>query len=180
MQSTRPVAERHIAKEFRLTRSIVPLAPEAWESLLALNNDHATETSALGAEAWHRLVEHAFHAVMVDDASGFLIALDQGVPYPNVNHGWFRARYDRFVYVDRVLVAPAARGGGLGRQLYENLFARAKEAGHHLVTCEINVEPPNQASDWLHEGLGFEEVGRATLPELNKVVRYMVKALDGA
>ena len=159
------------------TRTIVPIPPEAWEQLLRLNNDRETETSYLTAEAWHRLVEHAFHAVMVDDASGFLIALDQGAPYANPNHGWFRARYDRFVYVDRVVVAPAARRRGLARQLYEDLFRHAREVGHDVVTCEINAEPPNPASYALHAALGFREVGARDMPERGKRVRYMARSL---
>lgn len=159
------------------TRTIEPIEPEAWEKLLRLNNDEKTETSYLREEAWHRLVEHAFHAVMVDDASGFLIALDQGAPYANPNHGWFRARYDRFVYVDRIVVAPSARRQGLARKLYEDLFRHAREVGHDVVACEINAEPANSASDALHTALGFREVGSGTLPERGKRVRYMVCSL---
>lgn len=161
-----------------MTPAIVPIAPEASESLLALNNAHGTETSALTHEAWQQLIAHAFRAAMFEDASGFLIAVDQGVPYPNVNHGWFRARYDRFVYVDRVLVQPEARRRGLAQALYKDLFERAKSVGHRLVTCEINVDPPNPASDVLHEGLDFVEVGRQERPESGKTVRYMAKTLD--
>jgi predicted GNAT superfamily acetyltransferase len=160
-----------------VSRQIVPIVEEAWAGLLELNNRHTTETSPLGAEAWARLLEHAFRATMVDDGTGFLIALDQGAPYANPNHGWFRARYDRFVYVDRVVVDPAARRQGLARLLYEDLFAHAREVGHEVVTCEIHAEPPNPASDAMHAALGFREVGGATFPETGKRVRYMALAL---
>ncbi len=163
-----------------MSRQIVPIAEEAWERLLELNNRHTTETSPLGVESWARLVEHAFWAVMVDDATGFLIALDQGAPYANPNHGWFRARYDRFVYVDRVVVDQAVRRQGLARRLYDNLFAHAREVGHDVVTCEINAEPANSASAVMHAALGFREVGSATFPETGKRVRYMAKALGDA
>ncbi len=158
--------------------SIVPITDDVVEALLKLNNDHATETSELGPEAWHRLIEHAFHAVMLEDGAGFLIALDQGAPYANVNHGWFRARYERFVYVDRLLVAPEVRGRGHAARFYEDLFERARSVGHGLVACEVNVDPPNPASDALHARLGFVEVGRLHRPEADKTVRYLVRELD--
>jgi predicted GNAT superfamily acetyltransferase len=160
-----------------VSRQIVPIAEEAWERLLELNNRQTTETSPLGGKAWARLLEHAFHGRMVDGAEGFVIALDQGAPYANVNHGWFRARYDRFVYVDRIVVDPAVRRQGLARLLYHDLFAHAREVGHEVVTCEINAKPANPGSDAMHAALGFREVGTATFPETGKHVRYLVMSL---
>ena len=61
--------------------------------------------------------------------------------------------------------------------LYAELFKAAAEAEHHLVTCEINAEPPNKSSNALHAGLGFAEVGRAAI-EGGKTVRYLQKTLE--
>ncbi|TIP69850.1 MAG: GNAT family N-acetyltransferase, partial [Mesorhizobium sp.] len=71
------------------------------------------------------------------------------------NFLWFRERYPRFVYVDRVVVAGEARGRGHARRLYEDLFDHALRAGQTIVTCEVNAEPPNPASDAFHAALGF-------------------------
>jgi predicted GNAT superfamily acetyltransferase len=83
----------------------------------------------------------------------------------------------RFVYVDRVVVAAGARGRGWARLLYEDLFVRARHAGHDRVVCEVNLEPPNPASDALHAALGFVEVGRASIHRGSKIVRYLSHAL---
>jgi hypothetical protein len=53
----------------------------------------------------------------------------------------------------------------------------ACEAGYTRVCCEVNVEPPNPGSDAFHANLGFEEIGRAFVPEREKTVRYLVCGL---
>jgi phosphinothricin acetyltransferase len=56
-----------------------------------------------------------------------------------------------------VYVAPDARGQGLGRALYEVLFDRLRERGFRMACAGITL--PNEASEGLHETLGFVLVG---------------------
>src|SRR5215203_2148154 len=56
-----------------------------------------------------------------------------------------------------VYVAAEARGSGIGRALYEALFARLRERGFRTACAGITL--PNEASTRLHESLGFEQVG---------------------
>jgi phosphinothricin acetyltransferase len=56
-----------------------------------------------------------------------------------------------------VYVADAARGEGVGRTLYEALFDRLRERGFRMACAGITL--PNEASEGLHESLGFELVG---------------------
>jgi phosphinothricin acetyltransferase len=56
-----------------------------------------------------------------------------------------------------VYVAEEARGQGLGRALYEALFARLRERSFRMACAGITL--PNEASVGLHERLGFELVG---------------------
>lgn len=154
------------------------LAPEAGlpGALLALNNDFATELSPLGPGKARLLVKHAFMARAIGDEA-LLLAFDQDAPYDNPNFRWFGERFDRFIYIDRVVVAPRRQGSGLAQLLYDALFARALERGHTQVTCEINVEPPNPRSEAFHAALGFEPVGQAILPGAGKAVRYFCKSI---
>ena len=152
------------------------------EPLLALNNAHATELSWLDRERLETLIARAFFSRCVvsqrgDDVDAFLLAFDQGADYNSPNFLWYRERYDRFVYVDRVVVAPAARGRGLARRLYEELFTHARSAGHERIVCEVNSDPPNPGSDAFHATLGFGTVGAATLPGGAKTVRYLMRSL---
>jgi predicted GNAT superfamily acetyltransferase len=150
-------------------------APE--QGVLALNNAHAAELSWLEPGDLRHLIAEAFYAQAVGGCDAFLIAFDQDADYASPNFQWFRARYPRFVYVDRVVVSPAARGLGLARTLYHDLFDRAAAAGHTIVTCEVNSEPPNPASDAFHAALGFLVVGSAAIHDGRKTVRYFSRDL---
>ncbi len=152
---------------------MTPITAAHLPAVLALNNAHATELSLLDAGQLRALVGQAFMAVIAGPADAFLIALDQTATYASPNFAWHRARCDRFVYVDRLAVAPAARGRGLARQLYAGLFAAARATGHTRVLCEVNRDPPNPASDALHAALGFIPVGEAAILGGAKTVRYL-------
>ncbi len=155
------------------------LASGASVALLALNNAHAEDLSPLSERKMARLVDRAFFAGRIGEADAFLIAFDQDADYDSPNFLWFRERFERFVYVDRIAVAPAARGRGLAKALYAALIAEASAAGHDRVVCEVNAEPPNPASDALHAALGFVAVGAASLA-VGKTVRYYARALTRA
>lgn len=147
------------------------------EALLALNNAHAVELSWLEPERLAHLVGEAFVARRVGVADALLLTFDQAADYDSVNYLWFRERYDAFVYVDRVVVADSARGRGLARALYDDLFAAAKAAGHERIVCEVNSDPPNPASDAFHAALGFVPVGTAQIHGGKKTVTYLERVL---
>ena len=146
-------------------------------AMLALNNDHAQELSWLESARLQHLVEQSFLARRIGNLEAFLLAFDQDAHYDSPNFLWFRARYPRFVYVDRVVVASFARGRGHARRLYEELFRHAAEAGHACVVCEVNTQPPNPASDAFHAALGFVEVGSASVYDGSRTVRYLSREL---
>lgn len=56
-----------------------------------------------------------------------------------------------------VYVAEVNRRQGVGRRLYEELFARLRRQGFRIACAGITL--PNQASVALHEALGFVAVG---------------------
>jgi predicted GNAT superfamily acetyltransferase len=150
---------------------------ELEKALLALNNAHAQELSWLEAERLEYLIGEAFLAKRLGRLDAFLLAFDQDARYDSPNFTWFRARYPRFVYVDRVVVAPSARGRGCARRLYADLFEHAVRAGHDRVVCEVNTIPPNAASDAFHAALGFVEVGTASVYDGSRTVRYLSQML---
>jgi predicted GNAT superfamily acetyltransferase len=146
-------------------------------ALLALNNAHARELSWLDPDRLQYLVSRAFLARRIGALDAFLLAFDQDAPYGSPNFLWFQARYPRFVYVDRVVVAASARGRGLARSLYRDLFEQAAKAGHECVACEVNSRPPNPESDTFHAAHGFTEVGQASIHDGSKDVRYLLRRL---
>ena len=143
------------------------------KALLALNNAHAQELSWLEPERLEYLIREAFLARRIGRLDAFLLAFDQDARYDSPNFIWFRARYPRFVYVDRIVVAPSARGRGCARRLYDDLFEHAARDGHDRVVCEVNKAPPNPAFDAFHAALGFVEVGSASVHGGSRTVRYL-------
>ncbi|WP_374413438.1 GNAT family N-acetyltransferase [Novosphingobium colocasiae] len=160
----------------RITAADLAARPALANALLALNNAHAQELSLLDEHRLRGMIAMAFHAAATSDGSALLIAFDQSADYDSPNFMWLRERLERFVYVDRVVVAASARGRGLARAFYADLFEQARAAGHDRVVCEVNLDPPNPASDAFHASLGFAEIGSATLPNA-KTVRYLERLL---
>jgi predicted GNAT superfamily acetyltransferase len=147
------------------------------QKLLALNNDHAQALSWLEPGRLQYLVGEAFLARRIGYLDAFMLAFDESARYDSPNYLWFRDRYERFLYVDRIVVAATARGRGCARQLYRDLFEHAARAGHDRVCCEVNVSPPNPVSDAFHAALGFREVGTANVHHGARTVRYLSRAL---
>ena len=161
-----------------LEAALLPISPIVEPAVLALNNAHAAELSWLDRDRLKLLLGQAFHARRIGEVDGFLLAFDQGATYDSPNYLWFRQRYRRFVYVDRVVVAPAARGRGYAGRLYADLLFRAGQADHDIIVCEVNRDPPNPASDAFHAAQGFAEVGQATIHKGSKTVRYLARAVE--
>lgn len=166
-------------------KMLTPITPEQYrsdaqlrEGLLTLNNAHAVELSFADEAQMARLVEQAFMATRIGTVDALLLAFDQDADYDSPNFQWFRARLEHFIYVDRVVTAPAARGRGLARQLYAHLFGAARAAGHVRIVCEVNSDPPNPASEAFHHGLGFLPIGEALLGN-GKTVTYLECSLAG-
>ena len=145
--------------------------------IVALNAAEVQHTSAMDAA---RLAElqamAAYHKVaMVDgEVAAFLLAFREDAPYRNDNHGWFVARYPRFLYVDRIVVGPRGAGLGLGSLLYRDLFETARADGVAIVCCEYNIEPPNEPSRRFHDKFGFREVGSQWLDGGKKRVSLQI------
>ncbi|MDP3897291.1 MAG: GNAT family N-acetyltransferase [Mesorhizobium sp.] len=154
-----------------------PITPPLLPAVLALNNAHAAELSWLEPERLAKLVGEAYLAPRIGELDAFMLAFDQDADYDSENFLWFKARYPRFAYVDRVVVAPHARGRGLARLLYTDLFARATAAGHTIIACEVNSDPPNPGSDAFHAAMGFSEVGAAAIYGGARSVRYFTRPL---
>ena len=146
----------------------------AREGLLRLNNHSAEETSLLCLERFEQLLNWSSLKLFIPPDAALLIAFDQASLYDGANYLWFRERYRDFLYIDRVIVAQSHRRSGMGRALYAEAFNYARKVGHARIACEVNLSPPNPASESFHAELGFKEVGKATLDDGAKTVRYLV------
>lgn len=131
-------------------------------AILRLNLESEQSLSPLSPEGLVVLrAQAACLRVAIDNGEvlGFLLALSDGRDYDSPNYRWFAARYEHFLYVDRVVVSRAHQGKRLGALFYDDLFAFASTSGAERVVCEFDIDPPNEISRKLHARFGFREVG---------------------
>jgi predicted GNAT superfamily acetyltransferase len=144
-------------------------------ALLDVNNASARETSLMTREKFDRMIASALVGTFIEPSAAFLLGFGQSDDYDGGHFLWFRGRFEKFVYIDRVVVAAPYRRHGLGRLLYADLFGRAEKLGHTHIVCEVNAQPPNPISDAFHAGQGFAEVGSAVIDGGAKTVRYLLR-----
>lgn len=150
-------------------------------AILRLNDAEVQQTSAMDLQRLEALVRmSAYSKVASIDGQvvAFLIALRDGAPYENDNFRWFATRIPRFLYVDRVVVDSQFAGRGIGRRLYEDLFAFARAEGIGAITCEYNIDPPNPASRAFHDKFGFKEMGTQWVAGGTKQVSLQAAVAD--
>ena len=131
-------------------------------AVVALNAAEVQHTSPMD-EARLRQLDglSSYHKVATVDGAvaAFLLVMQDGCGYANENFEWFAARYDTFLYVDRIVVGSDFHGLRLGTLLYQDLFEHARARGIATVACEYNLVPPNEPSRRFHDKFGFHEVG---------------------
>ncbi|MEN6369757.1 MAG: GNAT family N-acetyltransferase [Thermotogota bacterium] len=135
-------------------------------AVLRLNAESVTVLSPMDADRLRLLSGMCslnLVAVGPDGVIGFVMGFADGAAYDSVNYRWFATRYERFLYLDRMVVAPSFRGCGVGGAFHAAALEYAIASGLDWLVGEIDVDPPNPVSLAYHERLGFVEVGRQTL-----------------
>lgn len=154
------------------------------DDLVTIHAINQAEVPAVGdetVEALGHIAEQSAIALVAEEdgvTAGFCLVLAPGADYGSGNYLWFSERYDDFVYLDRVAIAPAFRRRGLGRTMYlevERLAAQRCPAATDF-TLEVNLRPRNDTSLAFHETLGFVEVGRRET-SYGSLVSLMAKPL---
>ena len=150
------------------------------DNVLQLNEASVPEVGRVDLDRMRWFAENAtyFRVALRDGQfAGFLIGLRPGTTYASPNYRWFCDKYDDFGYIDRVAIAGNARRLGLATRLYRD-FQASLPADVSLLTCEVNLVPPNESSMRFHEGFGFRSVGTQTLDGGSKTVAMMAKRRD--
>lgn len=147
--------------------------------ILSLNQDFVQLTSELDFIRLAKLAEYSCYFKVIQDAdsiAAFLLAFGPDAPYESVNYQWFQHRYERFVYIDRIVVSQEHQGKKLGAWLYNDLFDDSSEKGFQQVVCEYNSQPINLPSQKFHTSFGFKEVGNQRISD-SKVVSMQAREL---
>ncbi len=145
--------------------------------VLALNNTAPPAVNAISADRLRWLAGAAREFLVADSGGrlvGFLLVLPPEAAYDSPNFLWFRSRYAGFLYIDRIVVRRDMRGRGVGAALYRELLSRAGSTVE-LLTCEVNLRPPNPGSLAFHAAQGFREVGRQDTDGGSKTVSLQIR-----
>jgi predicted GNAT superfamily acetyltransferase len=149
-----------------------------WPALLALNLASVRELSELNEERLQAILSFAHRSLVVESAGevvAFALVIAPGSAYDSRNYRWFGDRFERFLYLDRVVVADGQRRRGIATRLYDAMEDIA--ASFERMVCDVNVRPPNDASLAFHGARGYVEVGRLAHGS-EKVVALMSKELE--
>lgn len=112
---------------------------------------------------------------------GIATTLAPGISHTSLNYLWFDERFDDFLYLDRIMVDDSARGAGIGKALYRDVFQIAATLpGIRAVTCEVNLRPFNAGSLKFHAALGFMTVGEQDTEGGKKAVSLLRRPIGGS
>ena len=137
--------------------------PSDIDPALDLNNANAPAVGEINRPTLEFLIEHSLYSFAIgsDTLHAFCITFAPGAPYTSVNYQWFSKQYSDFVYLDRIVVREKMRNKSLGAKLYAAVEQRMiKDRCAPLLTCEVNLNPPNLGSIRFHRRIGFHEVGQ--------------------
>lgn len=154
------------------------VTPKDFADVLQINEDSLPHVSRIDTDEVQWFADNAayFRVLRVDERlAGFLIGLRPGTSYASPNYRWFCDNYNDFAYVDRVAVADWARRRGIANSFYED-FAHS-QTGVAVMTCEVNIRPPNAGSMQFHERQGFKRIGSQVIDGGQKEVAYLEKKI---
>ncbi len=143
----------------------------------ALNEQSVPAVNSLAPDRLVWLAREAAYfrvATFGMDIAGFLLCLSPEVPYDSPNFGWVKARYDDFLYIDRVAVASQYHRRGVARALYRDAASLSGKR-FRLLAAEVNTRPRNDGSLRFHASMGFEAVGSQDHGYVQ--VQYFVRSL---
>ena len=152
-----------------------------YAQILKINEHFVHWLSPLDMDELHYVLSKARYARQINNGRGVLIGYGHNADYPyypeHENMNWLSQRFDRYFYIDRIIIDENVSGHGLGRRLYEDLEKFARATGYPRLTCEVNTLPDNPGSHRFHERMGFRACGDQIFEPNIKAVRYYEKPL---
>lgn len=123
----------------------------------AITFDTEPQTAAQRREWMSHYAETGRHRLLVAERDGTVLG------YTASSRFHQRPAYDTTVETT-IVCAPEAVGLGLGRRLYDALFAAIRDEDVHLLVALVTM--PNAGSAALHERFGYEQA--MVLPEAGR------------
>jgi predicted GNAT superfamily acetyltransferase len=138
--------------------------------ILELNNIESKWVGEKEISFFQKYLNIPFFSIIedTDKVVGFLMAMDHDTDYDSINFLWFKNKFKKYYYIDRVIVDESMRGKGVASLLYKEVI---NKKGNMPLVAEVAIEPPNEGSVKFHDKVGFKEVGTLT-SECKKVRMY--------
>ena len=146
-------------------------------TVLSLNESVVPAVNSIDIAQMRWFADHAAYFRVASSGStvaAFLIGMRPGTSYQSPNYLWFCESYREFGYIDRIAVHESARRYGLATRMYRDFETRLP-AQVNVLTCEVNIVPPNESSMRFHERYGFRQVGSQLTDGGDKQVALMAK-----
>jgi len=150
------------------------------ELVLAMNNAAGPSILPMDAEKVRFFWEQAdYFRVLEQDGvvTGFLVAFSDQAVHDSSNFRWFKKRYSKFLYIDRIIIATPRRGGGRGRAFYADVMSFAEPRWAKLC-CEVFLGVGYDPALLFHGSFGFREVGQQTMDTTALRACMLMKDLD--
>ncbi len=151
-------------------------------TLLEINNAAVPDLNEITLLKAEWMMEHCVvpNQVMLDGkVAGAIVVLSDHCGFDSDYYRWFTARYENFLYIDRVIVVAWARGRGVAKSIYAEVERVANEKQQAIV-ADVYAQPPNMPSLQLHRSMGFEEIAQVYMPGVGKTVSKLVKYKERA
>ena len=136
-------------------------------AVLALNAAAEDHVDPLGPDRldWFRLI--AAHAAVVDldgEVVAFVLTFAPGSAQDSLEFRWFTDTYaDRFLHLDRIVVAEQHRRQGIAGLVYRAVERSA--ATFDRLVCQVRSDPPDAGALAFHAARDFVEVGKLRRPD---------------
>jgi uncharacterized protein len=154
------------------TLTIRPALDQDFERILAINEDGRPGVSPLTPPELAAICAGAglFGVAEIDrEVVGYVIAYTDEDVYDGEEFNWLKRSFARFLYIDQIAIARAARRSGIGARIYRSLEQCAREQALTSLVCEVNLDPPNPVSLEFHTRQRFVEVGTLATADGRKV-----------
>ncbi|NYT03280.1 MAG: GNAT family N-acetyltransferase [Candidatus Methanofastidiosa archaeon] len=129
--------------------------------ILELNNIESKWVGKKEISFFQKYMNIPFFSIIEDKENvvGFLMVMDHNTEYDSINFLWFKNKFKKYYYIDRVIVDESMRGKGIASMLYKEVI---NNKGPVPLVAEVAIEPPNEGSVKFHDKVGFKEVGTLT------------------
>ncbi|KYC50091.1 MAG: Acetyltransferase (GNAT) family protein [Candidatus Methanofastidiosum methylothiophilum] len=129
--------------------------------ILELNNIESKWVGKKEIGFFQKYMNISFFSVIEDTEKvvGFLMAMDHDTDYDSINFLWFKNKFRKYYYIDRVIVDESMRGKGIASMLYKEVIDKK---GPVPLVAEVAIKPSNESSVKFHDKVGFKEVGTLT------------------